>query len=87
MDLEATGRRQLQSTDDGFACNTSIGEVFISSPQKAPASNPRFDSCSETRPSTTSFAQATIEALDSVSDQVNVRFPSPFLKGFMITVG
>ena len=86
MDLEPTGRRQLQSTDSRSPRNTSTGEVFISSLQKAPASNPGFDSYSETRLNAT-FAQATTEALDSVSDQVNVRFPLLLLNRFMMTVG
>jgi hypothetical protein len=73
VDLDATGRRQLESADDDFPRNTATGDVSCPSPQKAPASSPGFDSCSEMRPNAI-VAQATTEALGSIADQENVRF-------------
>jgi hypothetical protein len=73
VDLNATSRRQLESTDNEFSRNTAIVEVSYPSTQMAPASSPGFDSYFKMRPNAT-FAHATTDALGSIADQENVRF-------------
>jgi hypothetical protein len=84
--LEATTRRQLESTDDELSRHTAVGEALCPSPQMAPASTPRFDLCSEARPNADYFAQVTIEGQSTTSNLENVRFSLLSLKGITITV-